>query len=85
MGDCVKIGTKPMVKRIRPLLAQFLEDEETVRELVASDANFDALCQEYRKVTDMLGSYEAHVKLLKERRTWLEEKLLTRIEGQPPQ
>jgi uncharacterized protein YdcH (DUF465 family) len=74
-----------MVERIRSLLARFPEDEETVRELVARDANFDALCQEYRKVNDMLASFEAHVKLLKERRAWLEEKLLTRIEGQPPQ
>lgn len=74
-----------MVERIRSLLAQFPEDEETIRELVARDADFDALCQEYRKVIDMLGSFEAHVKLLKERRAWLEEKLLTRIEGQPPQ
>ena len=74
-----------MVERIRSLLAQFPEDEGAVRELVARDAGFDALCQEYRKVVDLLGKFEAHVKLLKERRTWLEEQLLTRIEGQPPQ
>jgi len=74
-----------MVERIRSLLAQFPEDGETVRDLVTRDANFDALCQEYRRVIDMLGSFEAHVKLLKERRAWLEENLLTRIEGQPPQ
>jgi uncharacterized protein YdcH (DUF465 family) len=74
-----------MVERIRSLLARFPEDEETVRELVARDANFDALCEEYSKVTDMLRSFEVHVKLLKERRACLEEKLLMRIEGQPPQ
>jgi len=74
-----------MVERIRSLLAQFPEDEQTVRELVARDANFDALCQEYRKVIDMLGSFETNIHLLKERRAWLEEKLLSRIEGQPPQ
>jgi hypothetical protein len=74
-----------MVERIRSLLAQFPEDEATVCELVARDASFDALCHEYRKVIDLLGKFEAHVKLLKERRTWLEEQLLTRIEGQPPQ
>lgn len=74
-----------MIERIRSLLAQFPEDEDAVRELVARDANFDALCQEYRKVTDMLGSFEVNIKLLKERRAWLEEKLLMRIEGQPPQ
>ena len=74
-----------MVERIRSLLAQFPEDERAVRELVARDASFDALCHEYRKVIELLRKFEAHVKLLKERRTWLEEKLLTRIEGQPPQ
>jgi uncharacterized protein YdcH (DUF465 family) len=74
-----------MVERIRSLLARFPEDEETVRELVAKDANFDALCEEYSKVVDMLRSFEVHVKLLKERRACLEEKLLMRIEGQPPQ
>jgi hypothetical protein len=74
-----------MVERIRSLLAQFPEDEAAVRELVARDASFDALCGEYRKVVDMLGDFEAQVKLLKERRAWLEELLLTRIEGQPPQ
>ena len=74
-----------MVERIRSLLAQFPEDEATVGELVARDASFDALCHEYRKVVDLLDNFEAHVKLLKERRTWLEEQLLTRIEGQLPQ
>jgi len=74
-----------MVERIRSLLAQFPEDEAAVRDLVARDARFDALCQEYRKVVDLVGNLEAHVKLLKERRSWLEEQLLTRIEGQPPQ
>jgi hypothetical protein len=74
-----------MVERIRSLLVQFPEDEDTVRELVARDASFDALCHEYRKVIDLLGRFEAQVKLLKDRRAWLEEKLLARIEGQPPQ
>ena len=74
-----------MVERIRSLLARFPEDEETVRELVARDANFDALCEEYSQVIDMLRSFEVRVKLLKERRACLEEKLLMRIEGQPPQ
>ncbi len=74
-----------MVERIRSLLAKFPEDEATVRELVARDENFDALCQEYRKVVDMLDSFQAHVELLKQHRAWLEEQLLKRIEGQPPQ
>jgi uncharacterized protein YdcH (DUF465 family) len=74
-----------MVERIRSLLERFPEHEGTVRDLVARDPNFDALCQEYREVIDMLSSVEANVKLLKERRAWLEERLLSRIEGQPPQ
>ncbi len=32
-----------MVERIRSLLARFSENEETVRQLVATDARFDAL------------------------------------------
>jgi hypothetical protein len=66
-----------MVERIRSLLAQFTGDEGTVRELVARDASFDALCHEHRKVIEMLGNFEVHVKLLKQRRALLEEKLLT--------
>jgi hypothetical protein len=85
IADFVKIGDHAMVERIRSLLAQFPEDEAAARELVARDASFDVLCQEYRKVVDLLGKFEAHVKLLKERRAWLEEQLLTRMEGQPPQ
>jgi uncharacterized protein YdcH (DUF465 family) len=74
-----------MVERIRSLLAQFPEDEAAIRELVARDARFNALCEEYRKVVDLIGDFEAHVKLLEERRAWLEEQLLMRMEGQPPQ
>jgi hypothetical protein len=74
-----------MVERIRSLLARFSEDEETVRELVASDASFDALCHEYRKIIEVLGGLETQVRRLKQRRAWLEEELLTRIEGHRPQ
>jgi hypothetical protein len=74
-----------MVERIRSLLARFPEDEETVRELVARDAKFDALCHEYRKVLDLLDHFESRIKALKAHRAWLEERLLMRIEGQPPQ
>ncbi len=74
-----------MVERIRSLLARFSEDEETVRRLVATDASFDALCHEYRKVVELLDGFEAEVKRLKARRAWLEEELLTRIEGHQPQ
>jgi hypothetical protein len=66
-------------------LAQFPEDEATARELVANDEAFNALCHEYRKVVDLLGSFESHIRVLKAHRAWLEEKLLMRIEGQPPQ
>lgn len=73
-----------MVDRIRSLLARFSEDEETVREIVARDASFDALCREYHRVVEMLDGFEAEVKRLRQRRAWLEEELLTRIEGQQP-
>ena len=74
-----------MVERIRSLLARFSEDEETVRRLVGADASFDALCNEYRKVIELLDRYEVQVKRLTERRALLEEELLTRIEGHQPQ
>jgi hypothetical protein len=54
-------------------------NEGTVRELVARDPSFDALCHEYRKVIELVGSSKTHVELLKERRALLEEKLLTGI------
>ncbi len=74
-----------VVERIRSLLARFSEDEETVRRLVARDASFDALCNEYCKVIELLNNFETQVKRLRERRAWLEEELLTRIEGYQPQ
>jgi len=72
-----------MVDRIRSLLAHCPEDEDIVRDLIASDPEFDALCEEYREAVDELGSFDVRIKFLKERRAWLEEKLLTRIEGLP--
>lgn len=74
-----------MVERIRSLLARFSEDEETVRRLVATDASFDALCHEYRKVIELVDRYKVQVKRLRERRALLEEELLTRLEGHQPQ
>jgi uncharacterized protein YdcH (DUF465 family) len=74
-----------LVERIRSLLARFPEDEETVRELAARNASFDALCQEYQSVNELLDGFEVEVERLKRLRAWLEEALLTRIEGQPPQ
>jgi uncharacterized protein YdcH (DUF465 family) len=93
-----------VVERIRSLLARFSENEETVRRLVATDARFDALCQEYREVVELLDTLkaeverlsvleaeverlsvlEAEVRRLGKRKAWLEEELLTRIEGHEP-
>jgi uncharacterized protein YdcH (DUF465 family) len=74
-----------VVERIRSLLAKFSEDEETVRRLVATDTRFDALCDEYRKVIDLLDAYGVQVKRLRERKALLEDEMLTRIEGHQPQ
>ena len=80
-----------MVERIRSLLARFSEDEATVRRLVATDASFDALCHEYHTVIELLDRFErltaleAEVKRLRQRQAWLEDELLTRIEGYRPQ
>ena len=85
------MATNEVVECIRPLLARFSEDEETVRRLVATDENFDALCHQYRHVIELLEDYkgdvshEAEVKELEQRRAKLEEQLLTRIEGYQPQ
>ena len=50
--------TNEVVERIRSLLARYSEDEEIVRRLVATDASFDALCNEYCKVIELLdGSH----------------------------
>ena len=74
-----------MVVRIRSLLARFSENEETVRQLVAAEPSFNALCHEYRKVIDLLEAYEMQSKRLRERKAFLEEELLARIEGYRPQ
>ena len=78
------MGTNEVVERIRLLLARFSEDEATVRRLAATDASFDALCNEYCKVIELLDNFETQAKRLRERRAWLEEELLTRIEGYRP-
>jgi prefoldin subunit 5 len=54
-----------VVERIRLLLTRFSEDEETVRRLVAADPSFDALCNRYRKVIELLDRFEAEVKRLR--------------------
>jgi hypothetical protein len=63
--------TDEMVERIRSLLARFSEDEESVRRLVAMDASFDALCDEYRKVIELLDRYDGAVNQLSQRRALL--------------
>ncbi len=73
-----------MVERIRTLSARFWQDEETVRDLIARDASFDALCSDYRKVLKLLDGYEAQLKHLTALRALLEEELLTRAEGHQP-
>jgi hypothetical protein len=78
-------ASREMVERIRSLLARFPEDEDTVRRLVATDASFDALCHEYRKVIDLLEVYEMHTRRLTLRKAFLEEELLAHIEGHRPQ
>jgi hypothetical protein len=75
---------KEVVERIRTLLGRFPEDEEAVHQLVARDVSFDALCNEYGKVIKLLDAFEAQIKLLRARRAWLEEELLTRTEGYQP-
>jgi hypothetical protein len=77
-----------MVERIRSLLARFSENEETVRQLVATDPAFDALCEAYHDVIerlDGLEGLEVEVKRLEQRRARLEEDLLMHIEGYQPQ
>ncbi len=66
-----------MVERIRELLNRFPENEEAVRELIRANPDFDALCQEYKDITQEL-------RRLKGRRGAVEEELLTRIEGYEP-
>jgi hypothetical protein len=54
-----------MVQRIQPLLARFPENEASVRQLVATDTGFDALCHEYRKVIELLDRFEAEIERLR--------------------
>ena len=40
------------VKKIRPLLERFLDNEATVRDLIARDPTFAALCREYGQTAE---------------------------------
>jgi len=81
-----------MVERIRELLNRFPEDEGTVRTLIRENPRFDALCREYANIVRILRYLEeaetpnlvSQTRALRERRTSLEEQLLTRIEGYEP-
>ena len=55
------MATNEVVECIRPLLARFSENEETIRRLVATDESFDALCHQYRHVIEFLESCKAKV------------------------
>lgn len=74
-----------MVERIRSLLARCAEDEQSVRQLMATEASFDLLCQEYHRLIELLDGFDQHVNRLRQLRALLEEELLTRIEGYQPQ
>jgi hypothetical protein len=80
----LKVGTEEVVEHIRSLLARYPDHEGTVRRLVATDARFDALCHEYNDVIALLERFEAEAARLRQRRVWLEEEFLTRIEGYQP-
>jgi hypothetical protein len=53
-----------VVERIQFLLSRFPENEETVRRMVATDPRFDALCNDYRRVIDLIDRFEAEVERL---------------------
>jgi uncharacterized protein YdcH (DUF465 family) len=50
-----------VVERIQYLLSRFPENEETVRQMVATDPRFDALCNDYRRVIDLIDRFETEV------------------------
>ena len=73
------------------LLDRFPEDEATVRDLIARDPTFAALCQEYGQSEEELrqterggeGAAELATEL-RQRHEQIEEELLARIEGYRP-
>jgi len=81
-----------MVHRIHDLIERFPEDIESVRALIASDHDFDVICDEYQGIAIEIRAAaqesgpEANleVKGLKMRRVALEEMILTKIEGYKP-
>ncbi len=81
-----------MIKRIRDLIERFPEDEGTVSELICRDTTFDTLCQEYEQSARELGRLDvlggstaaAEANWLKQRRSEIEQEILTKIEGYRP-
>ena len=79
------------VESIHHLLERFPENETTVRDLIARDPTFDALCREYRQSEEELQQIEGKgedtaekAAELRRRYEQIEEELLARIEGYRP-
>jgi hypothetical protein len=81
-----------MVRLINDILARFPEDEKAVRALLHENHEFAALCLEYAKTGEELdeltrlnkAGFGGLADALQERRTAVEEAILTRIEGYQP-
>src|SRR5829696_3363070 len=70
------------VESIRPLLERFLDNEATVRDLIARDPTFAALCREYGQTAEevqQLRQERAHIERelqhLRQRRDHIEGEL----------
>lgn len=81
-----------MVNRIRNILARFPENEIAVRCMIRENEAFDSLCQAYMDIDwelDTLARAKGsesidRVHMLLDRRSALEEEILTAIEGYTP-
>ena len=81
-----------MIERIRDLIERFPEDEGTVSDLMCRDETFGSLCREYEQSArelvrlDVMGGSTAMAEAnwLKQRRSELEQEILTKIEGYRP-
>jgi hypothetical protein len=86
------MGPNGVVERIRSLLARFWENEESVvsgdrsefRCALSGVPRGHEFLDTFEVEVERLTSLEAEVKRLRQRRAWLEEELLTRIEGHEP-
>jgi uncharacterized protein YdcH (DUF465 family) len=81
------------IDRIRNIIVRFAENEEAIRELMQTNPNFDALCEEYATVSKELeelaraknSDAPIQANALQKRRMAVEEALLTMIEGYQPE